>query len=79
MEVESSNKWKGDTVNFVLEDNIYLRLTPDVSDGDVTWPLDNVHVSPTVVWYKAIAGGNKFLHIMDDRKLNEAWEAYELQ
>ena len=39
MEVESSNKWKGDTVNFVLEDNIYLRLTPDVSGEDVTWPL----------------------------------------
>ena len=29
MEVESSNKWIGNTVNFVLEDNIYLRLTPE--------------------------------------------------
>ena len=79
MEVESSNKWKGDTVNFLLEDSIYLRLTPDVSGEDVTWPLENVHVSPTVVWYKAIAGDNKFQHVWDDRKLNEAWEAYELQ
>ena len=78
MEVESSNKWKGDTVNFVLEDNIYLRLTPDVSDEDVTWPLENVHVSPTVVWYKAIAG-DKFHHVIDDTKLNAAWEAHELQ
>ena len=78
MEVESSNKWKGDTVNFVLEDNIYLRLTPDVSGEDVTWPLENVHVSPTVVWYKAIAG-DKFHHVLDDHKLNEAWEAHEIQ
>jgi hypothetical protein len=78
MEVESSNKWKGDTVNFVLEDNIYLRLTPDVSGEDVTWPLENVHVSPTVVWYKSENKGG-FQHVYDDRKLNEAWEAYELQ
>jgi len=78
MEVESSNKWKGDTVNFVLEDNIYLRLTPDVSGEDVTWPLENVHVSPTVVWYKAIAG-DKFHHVIDDTKLNAAWEAHEIQ
>jgi hypothetical protein len=62
----------------VLEDNIYLRLTPDVSGEDVTWPLENVHVSPTVVWYKAIAG-DKFHHVLDDRKLNEAWEAHEIQ
>jgi len=74
MEVESNNKWVANTVNFILEDNIYLRLTPDVNDKDVTWPLENVHVSPTVIWYKAIAGGNKFLHIMDDHKLNAAWE-----
>ena len=78
MEVESNNKWVANTVNFILEDNIYLRLTPDVNDKDVTWPLDNVHVSPTVIWYKAIAG-DKFLHIIDDRKLNKAWEAHELQ
>jgi hypothetical protein len=44
----------------------------------VTWPLENVHVSPTVVWYKAIAG-DKFHHVLDDRKLNEAWEAHEIQ
>ena len=78
MEVESSNKWKASTVNFVLEDNIYLRLTPDVNEEELTYPLDNVHISPTVVWYKAIAG-DKFHHVLDDRKLNAAWEAYELQ
>ena len=26
------------------------------------------------IWYKAIAG-DKFHHVLDDRKLNEAWEA----
>jgi|TARA_B110000046_G_scaffold157029_1_gene168168 hypothetical protein len=63
MEVESSGKWKANTVNFVLEGNIYLRLaTP----------------SGTTIWYKAIAG-DKFHHVLDDRKLNEAWGKYELQ
>ena len=66
MEVESSNKWVDHTVNFVLEDNIYLRLTPDDMEPNLC------------IWYKAIAG-DKFHHVLDDRKLNEAWEAHELQ
>ena len=63
MEVESSNKWEASTVNFVLEDNIYLRLASPLS---------------TIIWYKAIAG-DKFHHVLDDRKLNAAWEAHEIQ
>jgi hypothetical protein len=63
VEVESSNKWEADTVNFVLEDNIYLRLAS---------PLG------TIIWYRAIAG-DKFQHVIDDRKLNKAWGKYELQ
>jgi hypothetical protein len=63
VEVESSNKWEADTVNFVLEDNIYLRLAS---------PLG------TIIWYRAIAG-DKFHHVIDDRKLNKAWGKYELQ
>ena len=35
MEVESSNKWEADTVNFVLEDNIYLRLASPL--GTIIW------------------------------------------
>jgi hypothetical protein len=66
MEVESSNKWVANTVNFLLEDNIYLRLIPDGNEPHLC------------IWYKAIAG-DKFLHIIDDRKLNKAWEAHELQ
>ena len=67
MEVESSNKWIASTVNFVLEDNIYLRLTPN-EDAE----------EPIVIWYRAIAG-DKFQHVIDDRKLNKAWGKYELQ
>ena len=64
MEVESSNKWIANTVNFVLEDNIYLRLIPDGNEPHLC------------IWYKSIAG-DKFLHIIDDRKLNKAWGMHE--
>tara|TARA_B100000795_G_scaffold230888_1_gene188496 strand:- start:32 stop:235 length:204 start_codon:yes stop_codon:yes gene_type:complete len=67
MEVESDTKWSANTVNFILEDNIYLRLTPHWNDEH------NI-----VIWYKAIAG-DKFHHVIDDTKLNAAWEAHEIQ
>ena len=69
MEVESSNKWIASTVNFVLEDNIYLRLTSEDAGLSLMLP---------VIWYKAVAG-DKFQHVLDDHKLNAAWEAHEIQ
>lgn len=69
IEVESSNNWIGNTVNFVLEDSIYLRLH---AEGTEYVPHG------TTIWYKASSNGG-FYHVIDDRKLNKAWEAYELQ
>ena len=69
MEVESSNSWAGNTVNFVLEGSIYLRLH---STGNEYVPHG------TTIWYKASHKGG-FHHVIDDTKLNAAWEAYEIQ
>ena len=66
MEVESSNNWIAHTVNFVLDGNIYLRLIPDGNEPHLC------------IWYKASSKGG-FHHVIDDRKLNKAWEAHELQ
>ena len=64
MEVESSNKWRADTVNFVLEDNIYLRLCSKQG---------------TTIWYRAVKD-DRFQHVLDDRKLDQAWgRKYEIQ
>ena len=64
MEVESSNSWVGNTVNFVLEGGIYLRLH---STGNEYVPHG------TTIWYKASHKGG-FHHVIDDTKLNAAWE-----
>ena len=69
MEVEGSNNWTGNTVNFVLEDSIYLRLH---AEGTEYVPHG------TTIWYKASSNGG-FYHVIDDRKLNKAWGKYELQ
>tara|TARA_B110000240_G_scaffold183155_1_gene216629 strand:+ start:36 stop:260 length:225 start_codon:yes stop_codon:yes gene_type:complete len=69
IEVESSNNWIGNTVNFVLEDSIYLRLH---AEGTEYVPHG------TTIWYKASSNGG-FYHVIDDRKLNKAWGKYELQ
>ena len=61
MEVESSNSWRADTVNFVLEDNIYLRLCSKQG---------------TTIWYRAIKD-DRFQHIIDNTKLNAAWDKHE--
>ena len=64
MEVESSNSWVGNTVNFVLEGSIYLRLH---AEGTEYVPHG------TTIWYKASSKGG-FYHVIDDHKLNAAWE-----
>ena len=66
MQVESSNNWIGNTVNFLFEDSIYLRLH---AEGTEYVPHG------TTIWYKASSKGG-FYHVIDDRKLNEAWEDY---
>ena len=66
MEVEGSNNWTGNTVNFVLDGNIYLRLQ---AEGTEYAPHG------TTIWYKASSKGG-FYHVIDDHKLNEAWEDY---
>ena len=68
MEVESSNNWIAHTVNFVLDGNIYLRLH---SNGTEYIPHG------TTIWYKASSKGG-FHHVVDDRKLNKAWEDYAI-
>ena len=64
MKVESSSQWVANTVSFVGVDTLYLRMA---AEGQV-------------IWYEmgdmGTFAGDKFHHVLDDRKLNEAWEDY---